>query len=304
MDEKAVTPVLMPHETLRNRNRSADGDRMSPVAALVRRHDRDRFQTALFAPVAQREALLALYAFNYEIARVREAVREPMLGRIRLQWWREAIAAACEGRAVRPHEVVMPLTAAIRGRGLTRTHLDALIDAREGDLEADGPATLAALETYSEGSSARLMLLAGEILGLSEGAASAPLRAAGIGYGLAGLLRAMPFHAAAGRSYIPDDLAAESGLDLDDYRSRRSSPALRRAAAALADRARQQLATARRDRAAIPRRALAAVLPAVVASRYLVRLERAGYDPFARALAVADPLQSWRLLAAVLRNRF
>ncbi|MGH7093965.1 MAG: phytoene/squalene synthase family protein [Stellaceae bacterium] len=274
------------------------------MAALVRRHDRDRFQTALFAPVVQREALLALYAFNYEIARVREAVREPMLGRIRLQWWREAIAAACEGGAVRPHEVVMPLTAAIRGNGLSRAHLDALIDARESDLEADGPATLAALETYCEGSSARLMLLAGEILGLPEGAASAPLRAAGIAYGLAGLLRAMPFHAAAGRSYIPGDLAADNGLDPADYRSRRSSPALRRVAEALADRARQRLAAARRDRATIPRRALGAALPAVVASRYLARLERAGHDPFAQVLAAPDPLQSWRLLAAVLRNRF
>src|SRR5215469_407438 len=96
---------------------------LSPVAALVRQHDHDRFQTALFAPSAQREALFALYAFNYEIARVRETVREPMLGRIRLQWWREVIAAACEGGAERQHEVVVPLTAAIRERGLSRTHL-------------------------------------------------------------------------------------------------------------------------------------------------------------------------------------
>src|SRR5215471_18639800 len=77
--------------------RSARTDRLSPVAALVRRHDRDRFQTVLFAPAARREALFALYAFNYEIARVRETVTEPVLGQIRLQWWRENIAAAFEG---------------------------------------------------------------------------------------------------------------------------------------------------------------------------------------------------------------
>src|SRR5665213_2932433 len=75
----------MPHETL---SRKAGG--LSPIGALVREHDRDRFQTALFAPAGDREALFALYAFNYEIARVRESVREPMLGQIRLQWWREA----------------------------------------------------------------------------------------------------------------------------------------------------------------------------------------------------------------------
>src|SRR5271155_5910321 len=86
--------------------RSTGPDRLSPVAALVRRHDRDRYQTALFAPAARREALFALYAFNYEIARVREAVTQPMLGRIGLEWWRENIAAAFGGSAVRRHPVV------------------------------------------------------------------------------------------------------------------------------------------------------------------------------------------------------
>src|SRR6476659_7041720 len=102
--------------------RSTDADRLSPVAALVRRHDRDRFQTVLFAPAARREALFALYAFNYEIARVRESVTEPTLGRIRLQWWRENIAAAFEGGAVRHHPVVEALTAVIREVALTREH--------------------------------------------------------------------------------------------------------------------------------------------------------------------------------------
>ena len=55
---------------------------LSPLAALVRRHDRDRYLTALFAPAAHREALFALYAFNYEIARVRESVTTPMLGQM------------------------------------------------------------------------------------------------------------------------------------------------------------------------------------------------------------------------------
>src|ERR1700720_1226840 len=100
--------------------RSARTDRLSPVAALVRRHDRDRYQTALFAPAGRREALLALYAFNYEIARVRESVTEPMLGLIRLQWWREVLDAAYAGAPPRQHPVVLPLAAAIRDFGLSR----------------------------------------------------------------------------------------------------------------------------------------------------------------------------------------
>src|SRR6476659_2869718 len=63
--------------------RSTNADRLSPVAALVRRHDHDRFQTVLFAPAARREALFALYAFNYEIARVRDSVSQPTSSRRR-----------------------------------------------------------------------------------------------------------------------------------------------------------------------------------------------------------------------------
>src|SRR5262249_56566084 len=83
--------------------RSAAAARLSPVAALVRQHDRDRFQTVLFAPAARREALFALYAFNCEIASVRDKVTQPTLGRIRLECRREGIAAAFEHALVHHH---------------------------------------------------------------------------------------------------------------------------------------------------------------------------------------------------------
>ena len=40
---------------------------VSALGALVRRHDPDRFLTALFAPEAKREGLFVLYAFNHEL---------------------------------------------------------------------------------------------------------------------------------------------------------------------------------------------------------------------------------------------
>jgi phytoene synthase len=277
---------------------------MSPVASLVRRHDRDRFQTALFAADDRREALFALYAFNYEIARVRESVSEPMLGQIRLQWWREVIAAAYAGDSPREHQTAQPLTAAIRELGLDRADFNRLLDARERDLDPEPPATLVALEDYAEGSSAALVRLALEALGVREPAARAVAQSLGIGYALAGLVRALPFHARAGRCYIPAEIAARVGLDPQDYAAGRSSPALRAAAAELAAAAARHLATAGQQKRAVPRSAVAAMLPAVIAERYLKRLRRAGYDPYAPQLALPDPLQAWRLLAATLRRRY
>ena len=258
----------------------------------------------LFAPAARREALFALYAFNYEIARVRESVTQPMLGQIRLQWWRESIAAAFEGDPVRHHPVAEALTSAIRELAPTRAHFDRLIEARETDLDDQPPASLAALGEYAEASSGRLVRLALEVLGVDDPDAGEAGLHVGIAYSVVGLLRAMPFHARAGRRFIPADIAARSRLSEQDYRALHSTPALRSATAELAAAASRHLDLARAHRAKIPRSALPALLPAVVAQRSLLRLERAAYDPFDPALALPDPLQSWRLAAAVLLNRF
>jgi phytoene synthase len=257
--------------------RSAGTDRLSPIAALVRRHDRDRFQTVLFAPAAHREALFALYAFNYEIARVRERVTEPTLGRIRLEWWRESIAAAYEGGSVRHHFVVAPLTAAIREHALSREHFERLIDARDRDLGSEAPKSLPDLEHYAEASSASLIHLALEMLGVGQPTAHQAAFHIGIAYALAGLLRAMPYRAGANIPLAPAEIAAAASRHLDLARALRPVP---------------------------PRPALPALLPAIVAARYLRRLSQAGDDPFDRTVTALDPLQSWRFAVARLLNRF
>lgn len=254
---------------------------LSPAAALVRRHDRERYRTALFAPAARREALFALYAFNYEIARVREAVSQPMLGQIRLQWWREVIDAAFAGGPARQHEVVAPLTAAIRDLRLSRAPFDRMIDARELDLADEPPATLAALEEYAAGTAATVVRLALEILGVREPAAEAAGREVGIAYALAGLLRAMPFRARTGLPSIAAALAP----------------------AEIAAAARRHLDAAQPSAARVTRAARSALLPSVIAGHYLKRLRRAGDDPFAAALQKPDPLQVWRLAFAMTTGR-
>jgi NADH dehydrogenase [ubiquinone] 1 alpha subcomplex assembly factor 6 len=284
--------------------RSDPPARLSPAAALVRQHDRDRFQTALFAPDKDREPLFALYAFNYEIARVREGVREPMLGQIRLQWWREAIDAAYAGAPPRRHDIAEAVTAAIRQKGLSRAPFDRLIDTRERDLDDAPFATLAALEDYAEGTSAALIALALEALDAATPAAQAAGRHVGIAYALAGLLRAMPLHARARRSFIPGELVAETGLDPSDYAALRTTPSLRLVAEAIAQAARRHLMAARALRGAVPRAALPALLPGRIADQALRHLERAGFDPFSEAALRPAPLQSWRLAYAALRRRF
>ncbi len=275
------------------------------VARLVRQHDRDRFLTTLFAPAERREDLLALYAFNYEVAKTREVVREPVLGQIRLQWWRESLDAIYRGDPERRHEVVEPLAAAIRRHDLTRYHFDRIIDARERDLADVPPATLATLEHYAEETSSRLIWLALEVLGVRDEPAIEAGREAGVAFALAGLLRSVPFHARAKRLYLPRDLVETAGLRVDqELFELKPSAALAKVVCQVADAAQLHLARARALRRDVSPAARPALLPAVLAARSLDGLRRAGFNVFDRRLATMDARASWSLAFAALTRRY
>jgi NADH dehydrogenase [ubiquinone] 1 alpha subcomplex assembly factor 6 len=273
------------------------------LAAGLRHHDRDRYQTALFAPAERRDALFALYAFNYEIARIRESVREPMLGLIRLQWWRDALDEIYSGTPPRRHEVVTPLAHAIAAHNLSKAHFAALLDARAQDMEELPPDSLSALENYAAATSGSLILLALEVLGVRATKAADAGRAAGIAYALAGLLVVAPFHAQQRRVYLPAALTAQHGVDLErSLFALKSPPGLAAVAREIASCARRHLEAARRQRGAVPRAAMPALLHAVLAERRLRRLEAVDHNLFDPKLAVEDTLQSLRLAWAALRG--
>src|SRR3954465_11423378 len=98
-------------------------------ARMVRERDPDRYFSALFAPAEKRPLLFALYAFNHELARIGETVREPMMGEIRLQWWRETVESAREGKP-RAHDVSRALFELFRRVELPASILGAMMDAR------------------------------------------------------------------------------------------------------------------------------------------------------------------------------
>ena len=105
------------------------------VLDSVRETDRDRFLAALFAPEPARSDLLALLAFDHELARTRIVTREPLLARIRLAWWREAAVEAAGTGKARAQPIVDALCEAVRRHGLAPDALAALIDAREEEIE-------------------------------------------------------------------------------------------------------------------------------------------------------------------------
>src|SRR5580658_3310234 len=172
-------------------------------AERVRAAGRDRFPRSFFAPAEYRAALHALYAFNVEVARVREVAREPLPGEIRLQWWSEVVnGERAEEAAANP--VASALLSVIERHRLAVSALTALIDARCFDLYDDPMARLADLEAYVRKTSSTLLALAAQILAGGEGEVTETIaNPAGIAYAIAGLIRAFPLHAARRQLYVP-----------------------------------------------------------------------------------------------------
>jgi len=282
---------------------AAGGQGPSHCALLVRGQQPERYLATLFAPPEVREALFALYAFDHEVGRVRHLVREPMAGLIRLQWWREALAAP-----VPPAQpVARALHRALGASVLDRARLEGALAARERELEEPPPADLAALEQHLGATSGGITQAALAALGATDGAAPAAGERIGLVVGIAALLRALPADLAQGRSLLPTAELARHGVDAAGLATpQQPETALRLdpVIVLLAARGVAHLQAARALRAAVPRAALPALLPGTLAAAHLARLGRARHDLVARVGQRPAALAPLSLLWRHMTGRF
>ena len=186
-----------------------------PIAAVVHRHDPDRFLTALFAPPQHRDALLTLYAFDHELARAREVTSESHLALIRLQWWREVV----EG-ARRRHEVATPLAALLDTGRLAPETLLPIIDAYEIEAESCIE-SLADWRAWLLASAGGIAVAAGHLLGVPD---RENLRPVGAALGAARVIRWNQALARRSRCLLPADLLSAAGISVHEAIAAPESP--------------------------------------------------------------------------------
>lgn len=265
---------------------------------MVRAADPDRYLSALFAPAPLRPHLFALYAFNHELARVAENVREPMLGAIRLEWWRETLEQAKAGRP-RNHVVAQALAQTFAATALPLDLCENLIAARGFDSSPDVFPDFAALENYAAATSGTLMQMALRILSVENQDALA--REAGIAYALAGLLRAFPFHAHRHKLYLPLDILASVNLTPEEIFAGRAENKVKAVMRQTALRARQKFLDARRLGRA--KAALPAILPAALVPLYARRVLRPWFRPYGPVANIPVHRRQMALLSAAMKGR-
>jgi len=264
--------------------------------ALVRAADKDRYLATMFAPADIRGALFALYAFNAEIASVRERAREPMPGEIRLQWWRDVLNGERAGEAA-ANPVAAALLDIIARFSLPRQRLVDLIEAHSFDLYDDPMPTLATLEGYVRQTSGAVFDLAARIAGAPAGDAA---ERAGLAYGITGLLRVFALHASRRQLFVPLGLF-HGGATPEDTFAGQSSPSLNNALGLLRRRVRESFEAFEARLPHVPAAAMPAFLPVALVPGYLAAMERPGYDPFRSDPSVPQWRRQWALWRSARR---
>ncbi len=181
---------------------------------IVRDHDKDRFLIGLMMPRAKRNDIWPIFAFNFEIAKTAEIVSEPMMGNIRLQWWRDAIDEIYSDAIPRKHEVVELLARVIKKHNLNKDSFLALINMREFDLEYKMLSDWESFEIYARKTNAPINDLVLQVLGKASIEDKDVVSQLSFYYGAMGLIRAIPFLLNHRRLLIPQEVLEKHDVSL------------------------------------------------------------------------------------------
>lgn len=266
------------------------------VAQGLRAADQDRYLSTLYAPEDKRAALTALYAFNAEIASIRDRVSDPLPGEVRLQWWRDVLEAGTV-EAAAGHPIASELIAATNENQLPVAPLQAMLSAREFDLYDDPMPSRADLEGYLGETASALIQLACLVLDRNAAQTSADAAGhAGCAQGIAGLLRLLPLHRARGQCYIPADVLAATGTNREALLAGDAGAA--RAVEAMAALGRHHQAAFDSLATGLSRSLLPAYLPTSLTPAYLAAAEKAGANVLKQSPSIASWRRQWLMFRA------
>ncbi len=265
------------------------------VMGTVRAADHDRYLTALYAPADKRDALFSLYAFNAEIAGIRDRIHEPLPGEVRLQWWRDVIAAG--GDAGAGHPVADALNTTIAAFKLPKPAFENMLEARIFDLYDDPMPSRTDLEGYCGETAAALIQLAAMVLDPAEASRIAELAGrAGCAQAITGLLLLLPLHRRRGQCFVPTDILAAAGSSPKEFIAGDGGLGAQRAVSAMMALARDHLSAFEQGAAALPASLLPAFLPLALSRAYLDKMESSRHSPLDSVAGLSALRRHWVLL--------
>jgi 15-cis-phytoene synthase len=257
----------------------ADQDAAAFCANLVRAHDFPRYASTLFLPGVHRRPILAIYAFNVEISRVRDQVSQPLPGQMRLQWWTDLLAGQDHG-GVEGNPVASELLWTIHTWRLPVERLEQLVIEHEFDLYNDPMPSLSALEGYANDTASTLFACCARILVRPLEAIDHVARHAGLAYGMIDVINKLPQDTARRQLFLPQQFLQQHGSSAEEVFAGKQTPQNRAAVDQLVDEAGKQLKTALALLREMPVEVHPAFLPLALVRRDIKRMQRRDNDPF------------------------
>ncbi len=178
------------------------------MRSTLRTHDYDRYLSALFAPSDVRDDVIALYAANAALERIGRSVTEPMLGEIRLQWWRDALREAQDSK-VTGDPVADAFVQTVRQRRLDPSRVSDMIDARTFDIGGEAMPDMRALRTYLGKTDGAVFHLASQVVGGASAAVAGLADQSGLAYGIVRMMWRLPADRAHAIDLVPQADIAE-----------------------------------------------------------------------------------------------
>ncbi|MDR2926461.1 MAG: presqualene diphosphate synthase HpnD [Azoarcus sp.] len=184
------------------------------------------YYSFMFLAPAQRQAIIALYAFCREVDDIVDECRDPVPAHARLDWWRQEIARVFDGTPT--HPVGFALQEIHAPFGLSRERLLEVIDGMAMDLQNRRYADFNALQNYCYHVASAVGLLSAAIFGASDTRTLGYAHDLGIALQLTNIIRDVGEDARRGRIYLPlDDLRRFNVSEADILAARASDSFLK-----------------------------------------------------------------------------
>ncbi len=265
------------------------------IAQFLKQHDPERYYSTLVLNETALDPVQALYAFNAEIARIRELTSEPIPGEIRLQYWTDLLSGNSHGDTAQ-NPIAVGLLTIIENFDLPKAPLLRLLEARRFDLYDDAMPDMPTFEGYAGETNSMLYQLAVMVVngGKDAGAADAAGHL-GVAHTLIGHLRALSNSSSRGQVFLPVAIFKAHGASQSDLLQGKNTPEIIAACASLRFIAQDHL-----NKTAIAIKSLPPVIRPVFAhisvlNWQLQRLNKKANTPFSEA----RDLPPWRKIAKV-----
>ncbi|TFK24970.1 hypothetical protein FA15DRAFT_618696 [Coprinopsis marcescibilis] len=277
---------------------------------LVQKYDYDSYLIGHFYPKSKQDAYFAIKAFSVELATVQENVSNSMIGKMRMQFWRDAVKDISSGRSPK-HPIALALLRASETANLPAYHFKRIVDARATELETPSHLTIDTLTSHAESTSSTVLYLLLSLLSQPSSSLSHAASHLGVAQTFATLLRALPYHATKGQMVIPAEITAKHGVNQQEvFRRGPHADGVDNAVFEFATTANDHLITARdmlngeKMDGLVPRAAMPIFLSGVPIANYLGRLEKTNFNAFEPKLQLRDWKLPWQLWKSYYQRKF